>query len=218
MTALPVILSGTIGGYIDLVAAINAWLDRDDLSDRVPEFLALCEARMNRHLRTVLQETAATWTVTSGAYELPQNYRKMRRLFVADTPNREIVEVSPQSVVGRYDGTPGVPEAYYIEGRTLNLAPPPLDTIDLGARYWSRIVPLTSTDDSNWLLEEHPDAYLTGSLLEAAIYIRDDEAIAFLEPRFGRIIEEIKVMSRGDQYGGGPMSPAGPRQVRGARC
>ena len=37
-----------IGTYAELQTAVANWLDRDDLTDRIPEFIALAEAKMNR--------------------------------------------------------------------------------------------------------------------------------------------------------------------------
>ena len=43
-----------INTYATLQTAVANWLDRSDLTDRIPEFIALAEARMNRNLRLAL--------------------------------------------------------------------------------------------------------------------------------------------------------------------
>ena len=102
--SLDVIVPGTIGNYDDLVAMVGNWLDRDDLTDRIPEFVALLEARLNRLLRTVMQETPATWAITGEEYALPDDFREIitlvesgrinlmpwisHRFDLADTPRR----------------------------------------------------------------------------------------------------------------------------------
>ena len=40
-----------IGTFAELKTATANWLDRSDLTDRIPEFIALAEARFNRVLR-----------------------------------------------------------------------------------------------------------------------------------------------------------------------
>jgi len=40
-----------IGNYSELNTAVANWLNRDDLTDRIPEFIVLAEARFNRVLR-----------------------------------------------------------------------------------------------------------------------------------------------------------------------
>ena len=40
-----------INSYSSLQTAVANWLDRSDLTDRIPEFIDLAEARINRALR-----------------------------------------------------------------------------------------------------------------------------------------------------------------------
>ena len=49
-----------IGTYDELKTAVANWLDRDDLTDRIPEFISLAEARFNRVLRLRSMETKQT--------------------------------------------------------------------------------------------------------------------------------------------------------------
>ena len=43
-----------INTYATLQTAVANWLDRSDLTDRIPEFIALAEARMHRTLRLAI--------------------------------------------------------------------------------------------------------------------------------------------------------------------
>jgi hypothetical protein len=216
--ALSAILSGTIGSYGDLVSKVALWLDRDDLTPRIPDFIALLEARLNRDLRTNRQETAALWQVSAGGFTLPPDFRRMRQIFIDGAPNRPLVEMAPQAISAAFNGAAGTPRAYWIENRVLRLAPPPAAAVMLSATYFTRIPPLT-VDAGNWLLTEHPDIYLIGTLLEAAVYIRDEDAMAYLADRLDTAVVSLQIASRLDRWGGGPLVPGGaPAQVRGARC
>lgn len=209
---------GTIGSYSDLVAKVAAWLDRDDLTPRIPDFLALLESRLNRLLRTLRQETPAMWLVTGETFDLPSDFRALRKLHIEGTPDRPLIEYAPSAVPVRFRGTTGTPLAYFIENRTLTLAPPSASETLLRATYVKRIPPLSDAAPSNWLLEEHPDIYLWGALHQAAIYIRDEEAAPVAEGYLDRAIAELQRESAMDQHGGGPLVPSGARQVRGGKC
>ena len=50
-----------ISNYTELNTAVANWLDRDDLTDRIPEFIALAEARFNRLLRIRAMEEKQTY-------------------------------------------------------------------------------------------------------------------------------------------------------------
>lgn len=216
MVALSVVIAGTIGTYGDLRDKVALYLDRDDLEDRIVDFIALLEARVNRLVRAVNQETRVTWTISEEIYNLPSDFRKLRKIAIAGTPNRPLREIAPQAAATMFDGTSGIPQAYYIEGRSITFAPPVASATDFSVTYWTRIEPLTSDNDVNWLLEEHADIYLYGTLLEAAVYIRDSDAIALCSQKLDNAIAELNQMTRLDRWGAGPLVPNGPVQVRGA--
>lgn len=218
MVALSVIIAGTIGTYSDLKDKVALWLDRDDLVSVIPDFTALLEARLNRELRSVMQDTREDWTITTESYPLPPAFRKLRRIHIEGSPDRPLVEMSGQSIASAFSGDSGIPQAYYIEGRTIFFAPPPADSTVFTATYSTRVEPLSDTVASNWVLDEHPDIYLCGTLLEAAIYIRDEEAIGLLSEKLDLALASLIRMGRLDRYGGGPLVPNLARQVRGAKC
>ena len=56
-----------INSYSTLQTAVSNWLDRDDLSDRIPEFISLAEATFNRVLRIRAMETTLADTTPSGS-------------------------------------------------------------------------------------------------------------------------------------------------------
>lgn len=218
MVALPVTIPGQIGSYTDLQNLVAAYMDRDDLDDRIPDFIALAEMRLNRLLRTVNQEFRAIWTIDSESWDMPSDFRRLRKIHIEGMPDRPLKEIAPQSVAFSYGGSASIPTAYYIEGRTISFAPPPAQETAFRVTYWRRVPALTVAEDTNWLLEEHGDIYLFGTLLEASIYIRDPEAIAMCSEKLDQAIAELQQESRNDRYAGGPLVPVGIQQVRGARC
>lgn len=217
--SLDVLDPGSIGTYDDLVGMVNNWLDRDDLAPRVPEFISLLEGRLNRLLRTVMQETPATFAVTGETYALPDDFRKMRKLYYAGQPTMMLSEVSPADLPSWASTYNPVTRVFAIEGRTLRLADAatPERPVTLSALYWRRIPPLGAFQPVNWLLQEHPDIYLWGALHQAANYIRDPEALDASKIYLDEAIAELITMSAKDQYGGA-LSPRTAVQVRGARC
>jgi hypothetical protein len=216
--SLSVIEPGTIGDYADLETKVGQWLDRDDLTPQIPDFVALTEARLNRVLRSINSEVAALWAVSSQFYLLPDDFRKLRKLYIEGSPDQPLIEMSPTAIPIAFNGDSGTPRAFYIEGRQLGFAPPPDQSYTFRATYFQRIPPLTSATPSNWVLEEHPDIYVWGTLMHAALYIRDPEAAQACSGLLDGAITELQRESRLDRWGVGPLVPNGPAQVRGARC
>ena len=62
-----------INTYATLQTAVANWLDRSDLTDRIPEFIALAEARMNRTLRLAIMLNVDETTL-GGAAALVSRY------------------------------------------------------------------------------------------------------------------------------------------------
>jgi hypothetical protein len=72
-----------INNYATLVAAIAEWLARSDLTARIPDFVTLAEAKINRVLLHPRMETRTTVTVDTGAtspefLDLPSDFQTMR--------------------------------------------------------------------------------------------------------------------------------------------
>jgi hypothetical protein len=121
-------------------------------------------------------------------------------------------------VAGTYTGTAGIPTAYHIQGRSLVLAPPPASASNLTLTYWQRIPALGSTMPTNWLLEQHPDVYLYGSLIQAEAYIANDERIGLWKSAHDEALGDLIQHGHRQQYGAGPLVPNTVRQVRNVRC
>ena len=55
--------------------------------------------------------------------------------------------------------------------------PPPAAAQTATIEYYSRLAVLSPTATTNWILDDYPDLYLYGSLLQATAYIGNDERI-----------------------------------------
>jgi hypothetical protein len=143
------------------------WLDRSDLSSRLPEFIALFEARVNRKLAVRQQVTSTTLTPSSGDATLPADYLAWKKVTWTGDPNRVLTYMTPEFLDARYPNSDaGTPINFTIVGSTLSVKP--LDATDLDFVYAQKVPALSDSATTNWLLTSHPDAYLFGSLTMAA--------------------------------------------------
>lgn len=185
-----------ITSYAELQTAIQNWRDRSDtgFTDRVPEFIALAEARLNRKAPVRLAETNTTLTGTTDSREiaLPDDFLEPIALFLTTSGQQE--RLAP-IIAGNYalTTTSGWPEAWMINGSNIDLNCPCDQAHTFLLRYRKRLFDLANTDP-NWLLTNHPDVYLWGSLVEAANWEDDDAAIAKYEVRLKRAEAEVRWM------------------------
>jgi hypothetical protein len=177
--------------YAELQAATANWLVRADLTARIPEFITLAEARLNRVLRARLAETEAALTATPGArtIPLPTGFAEPLALWLVTTSGREALRFVEPSLT-QVTATPGEPCSWSIDGANLAFERPCDQAYGLVLRMLTRFA-LSDAAPTNALLSDYPDAYLFATLCEAGPFLRDDELAGAYEARLERAIGEI---------------------------
>ena len=72
----------TLATYSDLKTSVANYLNRDDLTSVIPDFISLTENRMNRDLRVRANMKRANTTTTAGTafYNLPSDMIELRNI------------------------------------------------------------------------------------------------------------------------------------------
>lgn len=166
--------------YDALQAQINSYLGRDDLADKVPFFIQLAEAEMNRSLRLKLMERYAKATTWKDQPTRPMPDRhvpgdwdvflEMRDLRVNGARAKNLAFSSIDNLPERHEL--GFPRMYAIQGRELVLYPTPDAEYELALTYWAEIPPLGEGQPTNDILLRAPDLYLYGALLQSVPFAR----------------------------------------------
>lgn len=215
--ALSIGLTEPIGEWATLVETVRAWTNRDDLTDlQITEFIAIFEARMNRVLRHPEMEEIVTSTLGAGNNDLPTDYLAMRAIYYND---RELDCMSPSALVAAYGNAASTPCAYTILGgnpRKIRLAPSGDALVTMV--YFKRLEGVNENNSDNWLLNEHPDLYLYGTLLAAEAYLANDDRLSIWKRAYDEALAELLEGANRDQYGSAPLVPRGSGQVWGARA
>lgn len=199
----------------ELITAVENYLARSDLTARIPEFIALCEAKMNRHLKCRQMEQRSTTTCDTSDDEpefvsLPTDFQTMRRIRLTGVTGKPRVEYLTGTQIDEYrnglDNVAGTPRYYTIIGDEIEFLPTPDDDYVVEMVYRKNIPPIAE-NSTNWLLTLAPDAYLYGTLLEATPFIKEDERIATWVGGFKSAIDGLNQLSIDAQY-------SGPMQIR----
>ena len=194
-----------ISTYSELKDAVANWLDRDDLGERIPEFIALAEARMNRVLRIRLME--AKYTASSVAaqrnYALPAGYIQMRNLQINTTPIRPCQYVTPEIYDRLYGSTTtGTPEIYTIIANEIQLGPIPAGVQTIEMLFYKKITALSGSNTTEAMLTDNPDVYLYGALLEAEPFIMNDERVGLWAQGFQQSVANLQEQDNKDRHSG----------------
>ena len=173
-----------LGTFTELKDAVADWLDRSDLTDRIPDFIALAEARINRELRIRPMEVRSTMytTVDQQYFNLPGGYIQMRNIQLNTNPTTPLEYITPEMLDRLYGSTTsGKPRAYSLIGDEIQLAPIPDSTYTVEMAFYEKFTSLgdgtSGTVTSNWLTTNAPDLLLYGALMEAEPFIKNDERI-----------------------------------------
>jgi hypothetical protein len=200
-----------------LISTVADWLDRDDLSTRIPVFIAMAEALFNRELRCAEMEQTITFPASAEDTPMPTpEFLAMRAIYVDGSPDRPLKAMAPTAIKREFDGTSGVPLAYCLVSGGIRLAPPPDAPVLLTMDYFAKIDSLSIVAPSNWLLEKHPGAYLFGTLFHAEAFLDNATRAAQWKGLLDEIIEKISRNAANNRFGAGPLVPNAITQVRGA--
>ncbi len=167
--------------FSELKTAVANWLDRSDLTDRIPEFIALAEARHRRDFKIRRMETRVTANTIADTefYTLPDNYVAMRNIQLNTSTKTPLEYLTPEQMDRvRGGSTTGKPKAYSIIGNTFQLRPIPDSVYEIEMLYYKYFTGLSDSNTTNDMLTYHPDAYLYAVLLEAEPYLQNDKRIA----------------------------------------
>ena len=194
--------------FDELKTAAANWLGRTDLTDRIPEFVALAEGRINRTIFARAQEARATATLTADdAYtSLPTDLRQIRAVQLNTTPTTVLRYMPPSQLERTYPSTTtGKPLVYTVIGTEIKWAPTPDSGYTAEILYTQGIPALSSSNAVNTYLTRSPDAYLYGTLTEAHRYLMGPNQANNFDQLFSRAMSEIKAEDDEARWGGSPL-------------
>jgi len=201
-----------LSNYTEIKDAVADWLDRSDLSDRIPDFIALAETRINRDLRIRPMEVRSTMSTTASKryFNLPGGYLQMRNIQLNTDPIAALEYITPEMLDRLYGGSStGQPKAYTLIGDAIQLAPIPDTVYELEMAFYEKFTPLgagtSGTVTSNWLSTNAPDVLLYGALLEAEPFIKNDERIPVWLNAYKEAIDKIQKADARDRHSGSQM-------------
>jgi len=193
--------------YDELKISIANWADRDDLTSFIPDFIALTEARFNRALRLRSMEQSQFATTVGGQtnYALPTNYLQMREFRLNQNPTISLRYVSPE-IFEAWNLGSGTPKFYTIIANEIRIGPSPDGEYEMEMLFWRRFPSLTSTEQTNWMLQNAPDVYLYGSLLELEPFVQNDARIQIWGMGYGKAIEDLQLADDKDRHSGSALT------------
>lgn len=194
----------TFASYTELADEITSITHRagdTEFEGKIASWVRLFEVRANRVLRVRdMEEAFPSVALVDGAAPLPADFLAFKELrFDAD----EGYALLPKPL-------------QYVRDRRLTSASPTHFAVtkaevvcdgagDIAGTYYQRL-PGLEANTTNWLLEQHPDLYLFGTLVEAALWMQDDSRIPLWAEKASALLEMVQGQDNANAINGGPLT------------
>jgi hypothetical protein len=169
-----------INTYAQLQASVADWLDRDDLGSQINDFIFLAEKQMEREVRHYKMVERSSGELDSQYSAVPADWIETIRFGISSGDTFALSLTTLSDLMMRRQNTrntSGRPQYYAHVGELFELFPTPDATYTMELIYYQEIPKLSTSQTTNWLLTDAPDAYLYGSLMQAAPFLGEDQRI-----------------------------------------
>lgn len=195
--------------YSNLQTSVANWLGRDDLTEKIKDFIQLGEFRLRRGLRIreMLKDVTATTTSGDSTVGLPSDFLEVRDIHVSTNPIQPLDFLTPSAFFSNTRATEsGRPLQYTIKSQEFQLAPIPDSAYTIALLYYAEPELLSDSNTSNVFLANAPDALLYASLVEAEPYLMNDQRLQVWASMLERSLDALNKQSIQSQYSGVPLS------------
>lgn len=178
--------------YANLQLEIISWLHRADLTAKVPGFIALAEAAINRKLNIVPKEIDVSLVTVVGSRYVAKSAGLSEPIAIWNEytqPRDRLTAVPPeQMTVNTFVN--GAPSYWAIDGSNIAFDKKADLAYPLTFRY-VKDGALSDANPTSELLTRAPDLYLYGALSQAQKYMKDDKRAAVWVGEFKEILRAV---------------------------
>ena len=185
--------------YDSLVNTVTQYLERNDTAtvNQIPTFITMCEFEIAQEIKTLgqLQVVTATMNVGNNVIAKPARWRKTVSFNLTNGTSRQPVYLRKYEYLKAYapDNTATGTPVYYADYNYDNwlVAPTPDQNYSFEVLFYERLQPLSSTNQTNWLTQNAPNAMLFGTLLQAMPFLKNDQRTIF-QQKYDLALQALK--------------------------
>jgi len=164
-----------LSNYEELKTAVASWLDRDDLTAQIPDFITVAESYINDDLRVTSMITEATVTPSTTELYVSKPTGFKEALAFNDDQGNSLIQVHHEDLKDQQNGASAGRPQYYSVTNRINFERLADTSYSFVMTYYKALD--IATDSTNDILTEYPSIYLYGTLLQAEPYIKNDARI-----------------------------------------
>lgn len=187
--------------YDGLTSLVLQYLERSDTAvvNFIPTAIMLAEFEIAQDIKTLGQMIVVESTMTAGnpVIAKPALWRKTVSMTVVDANgDKQPVYLRKLEYLNSYapDVTTTNLPLYYADYDYEHwfVAPTPSANFAFEALCYTRLTPLSSSNQTNWLTQNAPNALLFGTLKQTAPFLKDDARLALWSQMFDAAIAALK--------------------------
>lgn len=198
----------SITTYAELQDAVKAWLNAPEMDETITTFISLAEAQMQREIRHHKMMKRSEAEIDTRYFVLPNNWAETVRFNVGGDRTYRLELTSMDDMLqlrqANADLT-GRPSHFAHIGDQLEVYPTPDGVYSVELLYYEKIPALSDSNTTNWLLEDHPDVYLYGTLMQAAPFLEQDQRMQVWSGLYATAVKSVTEESRKARYSGSGM-------------
>ena len=185
--------------YDSLNSIVLQYLERRDAAvvNAIPTFITLAEFEIAQEIKTLgqLQVVESNMQAGEPVLQKPARWRKTVSMNVLVDGKKQPVLLRKYEYLKNYwpDDTATDAPLYYADTDWDHwyLAPTPAEDYAFEVLYYERIAPLSSTNQTNWLTQNAPNAMLFGTLLQAMPFLKNDQRQIF-QQKYTEALQSLK--------------------------
>lgn len=186
--------------YDNLVNLVQQYLERTDAAvvNFIPTAITMAEFEIAQEIKTLgqLQVVDSNMNAGSAVIAKPARWRKTVSMTLAVSGVKQPMFVRKLEYLNNYaanataTGTP----LYYADYDYDHwfIAPTPDQAYAFEALVYTRLQPLASDNQTNWLTQNAPNAMLFGTLKQTAPFLKDDARLAVWKGMFDEALAALK--------------------------
>ena len=184
-----------MNNYANMKTEVTAWLNREgftELENKVDTFLGMAQRRIFRDCDLRCLE-AATSNTTGTSLDVPSDFMRVKSLWIIQGSSPvEVRGSSFADVLRQRLGGTGVPRVYDLVGDTLYLGPEADSDYTYHLIYYKSLELLSVANTTNWFTANAPELVLFSSLLEASIFLKDDQRANIWQKRYDEVKKSVE--------------------------
>lgn len=194
-----------ISTYAELQDAILAWINKQDVEQSLGSIIAMTEADLNRKVRHWKMEKRATVSLDDQYSRVPSDWIETIRFYLTGNGTSELILASRSDLLNRRElanDTGGTPRYYTMSDGAFEVYPTSNGNFTAELLYYGKTDALSNSVTTNWLLTDHPDVYLYGSLVHASAFMGEDNRIQVWNTMYQTALDQVNGSSEAARYSG----------------